>query len=54
MIVMREYNIEHYIAEARKERNACVIELFSSLFKKTKSLLQLELPNGIPGPLAHR
>ncbi len=51
---MTDHNIEFYLAEARKERNEYIIELFSSLFKKVKSVLQVELPSAIPGPLAHR
>ncbi|WP_286238728.1 RSP_7527 family protein [Neptuniibacter halophilus] len=51
---MKTETVEYYIEEARKQRSEFTAELFSLLVKKIKSLLQIELPQVIPGPLAHR
>ncbi|WP_299176348.1 RSP_7527 family protein [uncultured Neptuniibacter sp.] len=43
-----------YIEEARQLRREFTAQMIRNLFKTVKSLLQVELPKFIPGPLAHR
>lgn len=51
---MQDKTMQFYIEEARKQRSEYTAELFSKLVGYVKKILQLELPNVVPGPLAHR
>lgn len=49
-----DYDLNKIIAEADQLRAEYLIETFSYIAKKLINLFSAELPEFIPGPLAHR
>lgn len=49
-----DYDLNKVIAEAELQRAEYLVEFFSIISKKLTNLLSAELPEFIPGPLAHR
>ncbi|UTW05202.1 hypothetical protein KDX31_09530 [Amphritea atlantica] len=49
-----DYDLNKIVAEADRMRAEYLIETVSYIAKKISSLLSAELPEFIPGPLAHR
>ncbi|MBN0989124.1 hypothetical protein [Amphritea pacifica] len=49
-----DYDLNKIVAEAERMRAEYLLETFSYIAKQMTNLFSAELPEFIPGPLAHR